>query len=413
MTRLVARVCERFGKGVVLFSVVALVVAGAAAVTAYYVFFHEDTYEITAEFGSATPGLYPGNSVNILGVPTGTIESVTPKRSYVEVVITLPTDVKIRADAHAVLMAPNPVSDRTVELYPPYVKGPVLRPGAVIPPKRTAVPLEIDAIFSSVDQLSTTIGPSGANSDGALSSVLHAFARLVDGNGHAMHQAITTIADALPALTRHPNDLRNLVTGLDQLTTKLAARNDTINQLYGDVSTATGQFADEREILASAISNLQTGLGEVATFVKNNARHIGAGVQNLNVALAAVMQEQGSLIKTFDVAPLGFQNFNRAISDTAPCVTPAGDGRPNNCTAIYGRFNLPSNAADFVKTYCGKNVLQPAIPLLLSNVPAVGHSDALDTVCTAEVGLLVGHDQGPPNSPHTPDLDLTHYLGRR
>ena len=168
MRRLVSRVFERFGKGVVIASVIALTVAVGAGVAAYYIFFHKDTYRITAEFGSATPGLYPGNSVSILGVPTGTVVSITPERSFVKVVMELPADVKIRADAHAVLMAPNPVSDRTVELYPPYLKGPVLPHDAVIPPKRTVVPLEIDAIFSSVDQLATTIGPRGANSKGAL-----------------------------------------------------------------------------------------------------------------------------------------------------------------------------------------------------------------------------------------------------
>jgi phospholipid/cholesterol/gamma-HCH transport system substrate-binding protein len=413
MSRLTARVFEHFGKGVVITTVAALVVAVGAGIGVYYGFFHQDTYRVTADFGSPTPGLYPGNNVSILGVPTGKIVSVTPERTYVRVVMELPADVKLRADAHAVLMAPNPVSDRSVELYPPYVKGPVLAHGAVIPPKRTVVPLEIDSIFSSVDTLASSLGPSGANSHGALSSVLHAFARLIDGNGAAVHRAISTITAALPAFTRHPGQLRELITGLDNLTTKLAARNGTINQLYDDLSTATGQLADERQIMSSAIINLQSGLGQVSAFIQHNAKHIGTGVQNLNSILAAVMQDQRSLIKTFDVAPLGFQNFNRAISDTAPCLTPAGDGKPDNCTAIFGRVDLPSNAADFVRSYCGKNILMPAIPLLLSNVPGVGKSDALDTVCTAEVGLLVGHDQGPPNAPHTPDLDLTHYLASR
>jgi phospholipid/cholesterol/gamma-HCH transport system substrate-binding protein len=407
MRRMLSALVERFGRRALIAAVAGLVVVVAAGIVGYYVFVHEDTYKITARF-TATPGLYPGNSVDILGVPTGTIDSVTPKPGYVEVVLSLPTDVKIPANAKAVMMAPNPVSDRFVELTPPYTKGPVMAPGAVIDPKDTVVPLELDSIYSSLDNLSKTLGPAGANAHGELSDVLHAFAQLANGNGRDLHTTIERIAAALPALTAHPDDLKKLITGLDQLTSKLAARDATINTLYDDLSTATGQLADERDTIAAAISNLQQGLAEVADFVRTNQSHIGASVKNLNTTIAAVMSEQKALIETFDTAPLGFQNFNRAIDPNSPCLT--ADGAPNNCSALWARLDFTSDAAALVERYCG-TVPDSLLPIILHNA-GLADASATHTACGAEVGLLQGRT-GPSGSPKTPDFDLTHYLGSR
>ena len=397
----------RFGRTVVLGTTVALAVVVAVAITAYYVFIQQDTYKITARF-TATPGLYAGNTVDILGVPTGEIDSITPRPGYVDVVLSLPTDVKVPADAKAVMMAPNPVSDRFVELTPAYTGGPVLRGGAVIGTDRTFVPLELDSIYSAVDTLSKDLGPGGANAHGDLSAVLHAFAKLADGNGADLHNAIQQISAALPALTAHPDDLKNLVDGLDQLTSKLAAHDDTINSLYDDLATATGELADERNTISAAISNLQVGVAEIAQFLKANKAHIGASVRNLDTTLAAILAEQKALIQTFDTAPLGFQNFNRAIDPNSPCLT--ATGAPDNCAALWSRISTTTNAADLVKTYCG-SVPDSLFPIILHNL-GLADATATHTDCGAEVGLLQGRT-GAPGAPTTPDLDLTHYLGSR
>jgi phospholipid/cholesterol/gamma-HCH transport system substrate-binding protein len=405
--RILDELSARVGRATLLALAAGLVVVVAAALTLYLVFFNEDDYRVTARF-TATPGLYAGNTVDILGVPTGTIVSVKPGPSYVAVVLSLPTSVKIPAGAKAVLMAPNPVSDRFVELTPAYTKGPVMAAGHVIGTRDTVVPLELDSIYSSVDNLSKTLGPAGANAHGELTDVLHAFAQLAAGNGADLHTAIERIAAALPALTTHPDDLKNLVTGLDQLTAELAAHDATINALYDDLDAATGQLADERETIAAAVANLQQGLAEVAIFLRTNESHLGSSVKNLDTTIAAVAGEQKALIQTFDTAPLGFQNFNRAIDPNSPCLTK--NGAPDNCTALWGRLDTTSDAAAFVKTYCG-TLPDSLMPIILSNL-GLAKGTATDTACGAEVGLLQGRT-GPPGTPRTPDLDLTHDLGSR
>jgi virulence factor Mce-like protein len=361
------------------------------------------SYTITAQF-PATPGLYPHNRVDILGVGTGTVQSVTPRASHVDVVLSLPARVKLPREVKAVLMVPNPVSDRSVELTPPYTGGPTLAHGATIPLSRTAVPLELDDIYTSVQNLSRALGPEGANSGGELSAALHALARLAGGNGEDVHAAIDAVASALPALTENPDQLAKLIDGLDRLTGALAARSSTLDSLYGNLAAATGQLADDRHVLASAIANLQVSLQQVSDFLDENKDNLGTSVRNLSDALAAVMTEQQSLIKTFDTAPLGFQNFVKAIDTGARCP----DG--STCTGLFGRLDLTSDAAAIVQRYCGS--IWPSIYGLFEYSANLPGGKTLHTLCAAEIGLLQ-KQPGPPGAPAAPDLDLAHYLGER
>lgn len=410
MTDIASRLVGRFGTRPVVAAAIAAVVALGVIGYVVYGALQEDTYQVTAQFRE-TPGLYPDNNVAVLGVPEGKIVSVTPHADYVDVVMSLPVSVKLPASAEAVLMAPNPVSDRFVQLTPPYTGGPTLRHGATIPLNRTAAPLELDQIFQQVDNLSKLLGPSGANQNGQLSQVLHAFADLANGNGQKVHDALGTLAAALPALTEHPDDLKNLVDGLDQLTRTLAQHNSTLDAFYGDIAQATTMLADERQTIASAVSNLQQGLAEVAAFIKANRAAIGGSVQNLTTVVSAVMSEQQSLIQTFDVAPLGFQNVNRAIDPNTPCPTVDGTGGGNDCAALWGRIDFTHDEMAIVQQYCGPSVLNPLLNILASNAK-LSPARAVDTACAAEFSALQNRTPSP-GAPNSPDLDLSKYLGAR
>jgi virulence factor Mce-like protein len=405
MSEMFNRLSKRFGLPVVITGgVIVLVAALFVASSLYDVFFSQPTYTVSAQF-SATPGLYAGNKVDILGVPTGTIKSVTARDGYVEVKMSLPTNVKIPSTGKAVLMAPNPVSDRFVEIAPAYTGGPVLPHGATITLNNTVVPLELDDVYNSVINFSKELGPQGANSDGALSQALHAFATLVDGGGATVHSAITAIAAALPALTAHPDQLQKLISGLDTLTNTLAQRSSTINSLYTDLASATSSFANDRAAIAAAVSNLQAGLSQLSTFVQTNKNNISGSVKNLASTIQAVMAEQHALIQTFDVAPLGFQNVNRAVSSHLNCV----DTKSQNCGGAFVRLNFAAGALSIVQLYCGNSAISSMVPILGATA-GVSQAKAVDTVCLAEDAILGGRS-GAPGEPKTPDFGLSQYLG--
>ena len=84
-----------------------------------------DTVKLTAQFDNAA-GLYENNTVAVLGMPVGEVTKITPKGGYVEVEFTVDKDVKVPADAQAVTISNSILTDRQIELTPPYRGGPTL-----------------------------------------------------------------------------------------------------------------------------------------------------------------------------------------------------------------------------------------------------------------------------------------------
>ena len=90
---------------------------------------------------------------------------------------------KVPANAKAVIASPSIVADRYIQLTPAYSKGDVMADGAEIPLDRTAVPLELDQIYQSLNDLAVALGPKGANDQGALSRLLDVCAENLNGQG--------------------------------------------------------------------------------------------------------------------------------------------------------------------------------------------------------------------------------------
>ena len=150
--------------------------------------------------------------------------------------------------------------------------------------------------------------------------------------------------------------------------------------------------------------DIQTGLSQVAAFIKTNQKALGSTLQHTSTALSAIVADQNALIQTFDTAPVGFQNVNNALDLNAPCP-----GSTGKCPAASVVVNTTSDAPAIAAKYCG-NLLSSFTPILESSA-GLGGASALDTLCAAELGLLQGQP-GAPGAPHSPDLGLSSYLGR-
>ena len=128
---------------------------------------------LTAHF-PRTVSVYEGSDVRVLGVPVGTVDTVDALRHRREVTMRTTTRCKLPADAKAVIIAPSIVGDRYVQLTPGLL-GRAARCSPTAPTltdEQTAVPLELDQIYYSLDQLTVALGPDGANENGALSDLL-------------------------------------------------------------------------------------------------------------------------------------------------------------------------------------------------------------------------------------------------
>ncbi|GAA6524278.1 MCE family protein [Intrasporangium sp. DVR] len=266
---------------------------------------------LSADFTRAV-GLYPGSDVRILGVKVGQVDAVEPQGRHVHVTFSVDGRHRIPADAKAAIVAPSLVSDRYVQLLPVWSGGPQLADGTRIPLSRTAVPVELDRVSQSLDDLMVALGPDGANRDGALSALLETSAANLDGNGDRFHQTVRDLSAAVTTLSDHRGDVFGTVKNLQTFTTMLADNNAAVRRLNSDLATVALQLREERDNLRGALEHLGVALDEVSTFVKDNRSLIKADVDGLVSVTSSLVEQRQALAEALENAPAALSNLSNA-----------------------------------------------------------------------------------------------------
>jgi phospholipid/cholesterol/gamma-HCH transport system substrate-binding protein len=351
---------------------------------------------VTAEFATS-PGLYSGNEVKILGMPVGHVIKITTGPTYVTVVLHIPASTKVPANAQAVIMAPNIVNDRYVQLNPAYTGGPTLPDHAVIPVSRTGVPVSVDDIIDSLDQLAVALGPKGANANGAFSGLIASAAKAFGGNGAALNSTITNLGGAFGALSSQGSDLTSLFDNLGNLSHVASQFTSTYQAFAADLAVVSTDLASDDSSLGSALANLQQALGALATFIHDNGAALGSSVTNLSTFAGAVAKQQASLEQVFGVLPVALQNLDNAFDPVTH--------------ALKARFDPESGSAGFSNQVCGNPLLRLLIVALDPSQDAKVNPElpSIDLACG--VNGLLGALPNPPGATAGPDLSLAALVG--
>jgi virulence factor Mce-like protein len=354
--------------------------------------------QVTAHFASA-PGLYAGNQVDVLGIPIGRVTKVTPNATGVEVRFVVPTSLPLPDQVHVVLMAPSVVSDRYLQLSPAYKGGPRLADPAVIPMDRTAFPVSVDQILSTIDELAKALGPSGANATGALSEFLHNSAQAFGSDGTSLHNTITSFGQALSALSSHGPDLTALLTSLGNLTHVASQSVATYQSFANDLASVSSSLAADNADVGAALSALQQALGQLASFAASDGASLGASVTNLQSFAATVAQQAANLAKVFGVLPVALQNLNNAYNPNTP-------GGPS----LTARYDPLAGSPAFGTAVCGNSLLR-LLTVALATPQNPDNKPGDDLICGLN-GVLERLPV-PPGASAGPNLTISALVGGR
>ena len=306
----------RFGqalaRGVAIACVLGLVVAGVL----WWTLKDANKKHVTAYFPSAI-GLYVGNSVRVLGVDMGTVTSVQPMGNQVKVDMDYDRSIAIPADAQAAIVAPSLVSDRYVQLAPAYTGGKIIDDGASIPIGRTAVPIEVDDLYASLDKISQSLGPNGVNSNGSLSDLLTTLAQNMNGNGQALHDTITKLSQASSTLAGNKDDLFATIRNLADFSTTLANSDGQVRQFESQLADVSGYLAGEKDNLAATVRQLGTTLSMVQDFINNNHDRLRSNVDKLASVTKVLVDQRSALAEILDIAPVGLNNVINAYNGSS------------------------------------------------------------------------------------------------
>ena len=284
--------------------VATLVVAGLAT----FVLGGSSPKTLTAEF-PRTVSLYEGSDVRVLGVPVGKVDSVTPSGTRVVMTMHYDYDVQIPRDANGVIISPSIVGDRFVQLTPAYTGGPTLTDGARLTEQQTAVPLELDDIYSSLDDLTVALGPRGANQKGALTDLLDTTARNFGGQGRRFHGTIRSFSRLSGTLADNKDQLFGSVRELEGFVHTLAHNDRTVRTFNASLAQVSHMLRGERGDLAASLHNLGIAMRHVSGFVRDNRGVLGHDISGLDRVTQVLVKQRAALAETLRNAPLALNNL--------------------------------------------------------------------------------------------------------
>lgn len=258
----------------------------------------------------STVGLYKGSDVEILGVPVGTVTAVKPSGDKVRVSMRLDRGQKVAADTAAVIIAPTLVSDRYVQLTKPYTSGKRLASGATI--TQTAVPVEVDKLYQSLDSIAKNLGPDGANKNGALSQLLKVAAANLKGNGTDINTMIGEFGKATGTLAESGDDLFATIGNLESINKVLAQHDTSVAGINRQFAAVTDELAGDRDDMAAAVANLGDAMADLDSFIKDNRDQLKSSVQKLVGPTQVLVNQKKSLREAVKLMPLALQDFLQA-----------------------------------------------------------------------------------------------------
>jgi len=289
---------------------IALAVVIAALVVAGGLVAFGGTPQRTATaYFTQTKGLYVGDDVEMLGVRIGKVTGIRPEPGHVRVDFSYAADRPVPADAKAIIMAPSVVPVRNLTLTPVYTRGPKLADGAEIPLSRTAVPVEWDDIKKQLDQLTSALGPQGANSQGALSRLLDTSAANLDGQGGNLNQTLRSLSEAMATLNDGGDDLFATVRNLQVFVDALAGSDAQVVDFNSRLAGVASLLHDDSGLLDTALTSLNSAFEQVTTFLRDNRQSLSDTVKDLQPLSDVLARNRQQLADTLHFAPTTLSNF--------------------------------------------------------------------------------------------------------
>lgn len=353
-------------------ALVAVLAGGVVMLVRQLVF---EPLHISAYFPTAT-AIYPGDQVRVAGVKVGTIDSIEPDGPQTKMTMSVDHAVPIRVDAKAVIVAPNLIAARYVELTPAYEgAGPTMANHTVIPADRTAVPVEWDQVKAQLMRLATELGPNSQLSGTSVGKFIDSAAGALDGNGAKLRQTLAQLSAVGRILADGSGDLVGVIKNLQTLVTALRDSDTQIVQFENRFATLTSVLNDSTSDLDAMLSNLSVALGDVQRFVAGVRDPASEQIQRLANVTQNLVDNKQALQNLLHITPNALANaYNNYNPDTG--TLEGGFSLPNFanpihliCTAIGAVENVTApESAKLCSQYLGPalrvlNVNELPVPL--------------------------------------------------
>lgn len=280
------------------------------------------TTRMVAYFDNST-GIYPGDSVLILGVRVGKIERIDPEPQRARITFTVDRKYPIPSDVRAVIISPTLVTSRAIQLTPVYNGGPVLGDDAVIPQNRTAVPVEYDDLREQLQKLSKSLEPTAPGQPSPMGAFINTAADNLRGEGDQIRDAIIHLSQAVSAFGDHSDDVFTNVRDLSTLVSGLQSSTTLMRELNTNFAAVTSVLANDPDEVGRAVADIDAVAADIQHFVAENKEPLGLATDKLSSLTTTLVDNRDEIKQLLHVAPNALGNLNSIYTPATGAISGA------------------------------------------------------------------------------------------
>jgi phospholipid/cholesterol/gamma-HCH transport system substrate-binding protein len=277
---------------------------------------------VVAYFENST-GVFAGDHVRIRGVPVGKVVAIEPQPDRAKITFWFDSRYKVPADVKAVILSPQLVTGRAIQLTPPYTGGPTMADDAVIPDDRTAVPVEWDDLRAQLERLTELLKPTGPGGVSTLGALINTTADNLHGQGPTIRDTIIKLSQAVSILGDHSDDIFATFKNLSTLVSALSDSADLLEALNRNLAAVTALLADDPNKVGQAVEDLNAVVADVQAFAVDNTEAIGTASDTMASITRVLVESLDDIKQTLHIAPTVLQNFNNIYEPANGSLTGA------------------------------------------------------------------------------------------
>lgn len=355
-------------------------------------------------------GLFRGDEVRILGVAVGAIDKIEPEPQRVKITFWVDDKYKVPTDAKAVIVSPQLVTSRAIQLTPAYTGGAAERDGAIIPQDRTAVPIEWDDLRQQLEKLTTALQPTQPGGASTLGAFIETAAGNLRGQGANIRDTIIKMSQAFSVLGDHSNDIFSTIKNLSVVVSALQDSSTLMRQLNSNLASVTALLVSDPNAVGNAVKDIDAAVDDTTRFIADNRETLGTTTDKLASISKAAYDSIGEIKQALHVFPNVVANYVNIVQPTQAALTGiiAVNNFANPISFLCGAIQAASRLGAEQSAKLCVQYLAPIIknrqynfPLLGENL-FVGEAARPNEITYSEDWLRPDHVPTPPSGPAPP-----------
>ncbi|MFC7449282.1 MCE family protein [Rhodococcus daqingensis] len=260
------------------------VIAAAIGVPKLILAFKTDEYH--ALVANAT-GLQPEDTVNVAGVPSGVVTSMTVRGNSVDVGFRLDDGVVLGDRTSAAIKIFTLLGRRSLDIVP--AGSGEMAPGSTIALERTSVPFTLDDLGRNAQNTTENLDLE------QLRAMVETIAQVAPDDPELIGRSLDGITTVNETITRNSDAIGALLTGAQATTQTLVDQKDTLVTLLGNAELLTSTLAERREVIGSLITDINRLSTAASQFLGENQPLLDSVLTELDAVTAVLTENEQTL----------------------------------------------------------------------------------------------------------------------